>query len=200
MAGWAASGALDDSGVLAGLGKMAEGCANEGLNSAMLERSMALDRELHGDALNKDQALHEDAKGHDETLLEKAFARDRLLHAQAVLTDLREHDKEADRDLWEQRTERFQTLMTISSLLFGACVALAVEGKLPADPGEIALELHEWAWRDPDGGPGEIAVELAALHYGLLGAGLGVNVCVVLGCGASAALRRPMDERLRGQA
>ena len=46
-----------------------------------------------------------------------------------------------------------------------------------------------------------IVVELAALHYGLLGAGLGLNVCVVLGCRRITQLFAEfMDERLRGQA
>ena len=136
----------------------------------------------------QEKALAQDLKHHD---------RDRRMHSQAILADLREHDKEADRDLWEQRTERFQTLMTISSLLFGACVALAVEGpgNMPEELGEISLELRESVRDAP------IVVDLAALHYGLLGAGLGLNVCVVLGCRRITQLFAEfMDERLRGQA
>ena len=53
----------------------------------------------------------------------------------ALLSVCASQDREADRDLWEQRTERFQMLMTVSSLLISGGFALAVEGQLPSTPG-----------------------------------------------------------------
>ena len=38
-----------------------------------------------------------------------------LQHLQGITGALRENQKEADRDLWEQRTTQYQTMMTVGA-------------------------------------------------------------------------------------
>ena len=88
------------------------------------------------------------------------------------------HDSDAQRqfdfhtgDLWEQRTERFQTLMTVSGLLFAGAFALAVEGDLPRE-----------ARDDCAFGSGSDCLKLVTLHYSLLASAFGLHLCVISGC------------------
>jgi hypothetical protein len=52
----------------------------------------------------------------------------------------REAQKEADRDLWEQKNDNIQTLLTSASVLFGMTAAIIIEGTLPANSDE-ALQI-----------------------------------------------------------
>ena len=95
---------------------------------------------------SNDNERHKQAQTLTSKLQDQALYEGKHHHVQAILADLREHDKEADRDLWEQRSERFQTLMTISGLLFAGAFALAVEGQLPGEPGVIDIPGDEQPW------------------------------------------------------
>ena len=100
---------------------------------------------------------------------------DHRLHFEGILADLREQGREAD--LWEQRTERFQLLLTVSSLLTAGGFALAVEGTLPPESDAVA-----------------------PLHYFLLALGFGLQLCVILGClSLTARFAEFMDLRVHKQ-
>lgn len=114
---------------------------------------------------------------------------DHRLHFEGILADLREQDREADRDLWEQRTERFQMLMTASSLLISGGFTLVIEGQLPPTSGCL-VELRS----------GSCLFEVAALHYFLLAWGFGCELCVIMGCLAlTSRFAEFMDLRVQKQ-
>ncbi|KAL1508595.1 hypothetical protein AB1Y20_004692 [Prymnesium parvum] len=114
---------------------------------------------LHRQALMRERQQHKWAMEQERKLHESALRVDHRLHFEGILADLREQDREADRDLWEQRTERFQLLLTVASLLTAGGFTLAVEGQLP---------------------PG--ATNVAPFHYFLLALGFGLQLCVIMGC------------------
>lgn len=87
-----------------------------------------------------------------------------MQHLQDVTNELREAQKEADRDLMDSRTERFQNLMTVSSLLLAGCFTLAVEGVLPEDPGQMPV----------------FDMNVVEVYYTLLAAALGLNWITIL--------------------
>jgi acyl-CoA-binding protein len=130
---------------------------------------------------NHDQ--HALAQSLSSKLQREAMALEKKLHLQSILSDLREHDKEADRDLWEQSTDRYTLLMTVSSLLLAGGFALAVEGNLPEEPGMISI------------------FEVGVLYHFFLAAGFGFHFCVIFGCmKLTSRLREFMEERIYGQA
>ena len=113
----------------------------------------------------------------ERALHDASLRVDHRLHFEGILADLREQDREADRDLWEQRTERFQLLLTVSSLLTAGGFALAVEGTLPPESDAVA-----------------------PLHYFLLALGFGLQLCVILGClSLTARFAEFMDLRVHKQ-
>ena len=111
------------------------------------------------------------------------------------------HDSDAQRqfdfhtgDLWEQRTERFQTLMTVSGLLFAGAFALAVEGDLPREA------RNDCAFPTPRSDHPN-CLKLVTLHYSLLASAFGLHLCVISGCLCITRLFSEfMDVRLKGQA
>ena len=167
------------------------------LTASLQRDAINQDRLLHRDSLRADQELHRRSihvdkvyctvhKSNFAALLTAQSWRARhrrvlhpthrlicaqVLHLKTILTDLLEADKEADRDLWEQRTERFQTLMTVSGLLFAGAFALAVEGDLPRE-----------ARDDCAFGSGSDCLKLVTLHYSLLASAFGLHLCVISGC------------------
>ena len=135
------------------------------------KQTQLLTASLQRDAINQDRLLHRDSLRADQELHRRSIHVDKVLHLKTILTDLLEADKEADRDLWEQRTERFQTLMTVSGLLFAGAFALAVEGDLPRE-----------ARDDCAFGSGSDCLKLVTLHYSLLASAFGLHLCVISGC------------------
>jgi len=163
----------------------------EGLaNAAELHReNIAQDREHHLEALRKSQLQHLESIRQERRLYQQARRVDHRLHFEGILADLREQDREADRDLWEQRTERFQMLMTASSLLISGGFTLVIEGQLPPTSGCL-VELRS----------GSCLFEVAALHYFLLAWGFGCQLCVIMGCLAlTSRFAEFMDLRVQKQ-
>jgi hypothetical protein len=146
--------------------------------SARLQReALAQDARQHRQALWRDQQQHAAAMCLNGQLHEETVRVDHRLHFEGILAMLREQDREADRDLWEQRTERFQMLMTVSSLLIAGGFVLIVEGELPAVPG--CWDLSGSGTRSCDAtGKGWI-IEVAAVHCTPA-----CTICTTL-CGAS---------------
>jgi K+-sensing histidine kinase KdpD len=68
---------------------------------------------------------------------------DNLLHLghfpQDITSQIRESQKEADRDLWEQQNTEKQNIMTVAALFMAGAFALAVEGQLPANTGNLMI-------------------------------------------------------------
>ena len=154
------------------------------------KQTQQLTASLQRDAITQDRLLHRDSLRADQELHRRSIHVDKVLHLKTILTDLLEADKEADRDLWEQRTERFQTLMTVSGLLFAGAFALAVEGDLPRE-----------ARDDCAIGSGSDCLKLVTLHYSLLASAFGLHLCVISGCLCITRLFSEfMDVRLKGQA
>ena len=163
----------------------------EGLaNAAKLHKeNIDQDREHHREALQKAQRQHLEGIRQERRLYQQARRVDHRLHFEGILADLREQDREADRDLWEQRTERFQMLMTVSSLLISGGFVLVVEGQLPPTSGCL-VELRN----------GSCQFEVAALHYFLLAWGFGCELCVIMGCLAlTSRFAEFMDLRVQKQ-
>ncbi len=155
------------------------------------KQTQQLTASLQRDAINQDRLLHRDSLRADQELHRRSIHVDKVLHLKTILTDLLEADKEADRDLWEQRTERFQTLMTVSGLLFAGAFALAVEGDLPRE----ARDDCAFGSRSGD------CLKLVTLHYSLLASAFGLHLCVISGCLCITRLFSEfMDVRLKGQA
>ena len=139
----------------------------------------ALEQEarLHRQGLWRERRQHDDALAQERALHDASLRVDHRLHFEGILADLREQDREADRDLWEQRTERFQLLLTVSSLLTAGGFALAVEGTLPPESDAVA-----------------------PLHYFPLALGFGLQLCVILGClSLTARFAEFMDLRVHKQ-
>ena len=114
----------------------ARGAAKAQTLSARLQRdAMAQDARQHRQGLWREDQQHTTSLEQDRVLHAESLHVDHRLHFEGILSDLREQDREADHDLWEQRTERFQMLMTVSSLLISGGFALAVEGQLPPNTG-----------------------------------------------------------------
>lgn len=168
----------------------------QGLAEKLTAEAMAHETRLHRQGLWREQQQHAASLSQERRLHEKAMRVDHRLHFEGILADLREQDREADRDLWEQRTERFQMLMTVSSLFTTGGFALAVEGQLPADPG--CWDLSGSGERAC--GTSALHIEVAALHYVLLACGFGMQLCVVMGCLAlTSRFAEFMDMRVQKQ-
>jgi hypothetical protein len=158
------------------------------------KQTQLLTASLQRDAINQDRLLHRDSLRADQELHRRSIHVDKVLHLKTILTDLLEADKEADRDLWEQRTERFQTLMTVSGLLFAGAFALAVEGDLPREA------RNDCAFPTPRSDHPN-CLKLVTLHYSLLASAFGLHLCVISGCLCITRLFSEfMDVRLKGQA
>ena len=158
------------------------------------KQTQQLTASLQRDAINQDRLLHRDSLRADQELHRRSIHVDKVLHLKTILTDLLEADKEADRDLWEQRTERFQTLMTVSGLLFAGAFALAVEGDLPREA------RNDCAFPTPRSDHPN-CLKLVTLHYSLLASAFGLHLCVISGCLCITRLFSEfMDVRLKGQA
>ena len=102
--------------------------------SAVIARLLAqqpLDHGIGIAGLSQQASQHQEAIDLENEHFEKEMEIEYHQHLQEVTTLLREHQKEADRDIWEQRTEQYQTLMTVAALLFAGGFALVVEGQLP---------------------------------------------------------------------
>ena len=136
----------------------------QGLSATLQQQSMALDARQHRQGLWREKQQHEASMLQEAQLHSEALRVDQRLHFEGILATLREQDREADHDLWEQRTERFQMLMTVSSLLISGAFALSVEGQLPTDPG--CLDLFGSSNRNCDAGSGSgtFMIEIAAVH------------------------------------
>ena len=61
------------------------------------------------------------------------------LFTQDITSQIRESQKEADRDLWEQQNTEKQNIMTVAALFMAGAFALAVEGQLPANTGNLMI-------------------------------------------------------------
>ena len=108
---------------------------SQGLSACLQREALAQDSRQHRQSLWTERQQHEEALRQERRLHREALRVDQRLHFEGILATLREQDREADHDMWEQRTERFQMLMTVSSLLTAGSFALAVEGQLPPEPG-----------------------------------------------------------------
>lgn len=175
----------------------------QGLSARLQERAMAQDARQHRQSLWTERQQHAQALQQERRLHREALRVDHRLHFEGILATLREQDREADHDMWEQRTERFQMLMTVSSLLTAGSFALAVEGQLPAEPG--CWDLHGSNTTDclatsSELGDPVLMFEVAALHYFLLGLGLGMQLVTIMGCLAlTGRFAEFMDLRVQKQ-
>ena len=89
-------------------------------------------------------------------------------------------------------------LMTVSSLLIAGSFALAVEGQLPTEPG--CWDLLGSGLSNCSATGHVMMVEVAAVHYVLLACGLGLQLCVVMGCLAlTGRFAEFMDLRVQKQ-
>ena len=159
------------------------------------EAAQSLAENLQADSLAQEARQHRQALWREQQMMDRSLAQERRLHRSAlrvdhrlhfegILADLREQDREADRDLWEQRTERFQMLMTVSGLLVAGGFTLAAEAQMPAAEGC-------WAFNNPTnklcgdadagGDPGGIST-ITVVYYVLLAVGLGLQFCNIMGC------------------
>ena len=149
----------------------------QGLAAELSREALEQEARLHRQGLWRERRQHDDALAQERALHDASLRVDHRLHFEGILADLREQDREADRDLWEQRTERFQLLLTVSSLLTAGGFALAVEGTLPPESDAVA-----------------------PLHYFLLALGFGLQLCVILGClSLTARFAEFMDLRVHKQ-
>ena len=148
----------------------------QGLAAELSREALEQEARLHRQSLWRERRQHDDALAQERALHDASLRVDHRLHFEGILADLREQDREADRDLWEQRTERFQLLLTVSSLLTAGGFALAVEGTLPPESDAVA-----------------------PLHYFLLALGFGLQL-VILGClSLTARFAEFMDLRVPKQ-
>ena len=170
----------------------------QGLSTQLQREAMMQEARQHRQALWREDKQMRHTLEHDQRLHEDALRVDHRLHFEGILATLREQDREADHDLWEQRTERFQMLMTVSSLLIAGGFALVVEGQLPTDPG--CWDLFG-SGKTNCSEPGRVAmIEVAAVHYVLLASGLGFLLGCVMGCLAlTGRFAEFMDLRVQKQ-
>ena len=134
----------------------------QGLSAQLQAQAMAQEARQHRQGLWREQQQHESSLYHGARLHEDSLRVNHRLHFEGILATLREQDREADHDLWEQRTERFQMLMTVSGLLISGGFALAVEGQLPTEPG--CWDLAGSATSNCSATGRAVMVEVAAVH------------------------------------
>ncbi len=118
--------------------------------------AIKIERDLHREQMKLDKLslrkgqkyheaskkMHEDAKKFDRSLHVKQLRASLEQHLQDVTSDLIVAGKEADRDMWEQRNAHYQTLLLSSTVMFGAGMAVIVEGELPESSGDILVFLY----------------------------------------------------------
>ena len=136
-----------------------------GLTIASSASQLYQSTRIQTESIGKGEAYHKAEINLAKEQHKESLELERQQHLQDATKDLREASKEADRDLLDTRTERFQNLMTVSSLFLAGCFTLAVEGKLPEDPGT-----------DPIFG----AFEMVELHYLFLGLAIGLNWVTIM--------------------
>mmetsp|Transcript_12782 Transcript_12782/g.24973 ORF Transcript_12782/g.24973 Transcript_12782/m.24973 type:complete len:487 (+) Transcript_12782:38-1498(+) len=105
-----------------------------------------LERRMHKET----KAMNKKAIRNDKKLATAAKKLDHLLHHRQLCASLEQHlqdisgslitaGREADRDMWDQRNAQFQTLLLAATVMFGAGIAVIVEGQLPENTSEATI-------------------------------------------------------------
>jgi hypothetical protein len=113
------------------------------LEKALHKEAQALSKQ----SLETDLRLHEESKKLDRRMHKAAVKLDHKLHHAQLCASLEQHlqdmtsslitaGREADRDMWDQRNAQYQTLLLASTVMFGAGMAVIVEGELPLETAE----------------------------------------------------------------
>eukprot|EP00759_Apiculatamorpha_spiralis_P009443 PhF_6_TR16220/c0_g1_i1/m.25168 len=101
---------------------------------------MKLLQQMHAEAirLNEEHFLEEQQL--QNVLHKKELALERELHSWQLLHDNDIAKREAIRDVWSQKIQHIQTLMTIDTLMFSCAYAIIVQG-------DMAMESSAWLLR-----------------------------------------------------
>lgn len=109
---------------------------------------ITLDKQQHEEAIKQEQLHHKLEMEKAQYLHEKEITESRKLliaerntelkqHFQQLNADLINSNREAERDMYEQRNSQFQTIIVSSTVMFGALCTVIIEGNLPTNTGKV---------------------------------------------------------------
>jgi hypothetical protein len=102
------------------------------------------DKALHQEAVKIEKELHQREVEHAADLATSELRAAKRLciaerntelkqHFQQLNADLINGNREAERDMYEQRNSQFQTIIVASTVMFGALCTVIIEGQLPQE-------------------------------------------------------------------
>lgn len=108
---------------------------------------ITLDKQQHEEAIRQEHLHHKLEMDKAQYLHEREINESRKLliaerntelkqHFQQLNADLINSNREAERDMYEQRNSQFQTIIVSSTVMFGALCTVIIEGDLPTDTGD----------------------------------------------------------------
>jgi hypothetical protein len=100
------------------------------------DEGIALDKHQHKVEMDKSQRFHEAEIAESRRLCIAERNTELKQHFQALNADLINSNREAERDMYEQRNSQFQTIIVASTVMFGALCTVIIEGNLPLDSGK----------------------------------------------------------------
>ena len=104
------------------------------------QRALRAEAKMHRESRRLDRKLHQATAKLDHKLHHAQLCASLEQHLQDITSSLVTAGREADRDMWDQRNAQFQTLLLASTVMFGAGMAVIVEGELPtATPEAIVI-------------------------------------------------------------
>lgn len=116
--------------------------ANSVCGSILSGTALSSDHKHHEEAIRVEKENHEREKQHATSIHEKEVRMAKKLciaerntelkqHFQQLNADLINGNREAERDMYEQRNSQFQTIIVASTVMFGALCAVIIEGQMP---------------------------------------------------------------------
>ena len=100
------------------------------------EEGISLGKRFHEKELEKAQELHENEIKEARRLCIAERNTEMKQHFQSLNADLINSNREAERDMYEQRNSQFQTIIVASTVMFGALCTVIIEGQLPLNTGK----------------------------------------------------------------
>lgn len=122
-----------------GHGLIGNGIASYQLRQEKLHHAegIELDKAQHQAEMKKTQEIHEAEVAEARRLCIAERNTELKQHFQALNADLINSNREAERDMYEQRNSQFQTIIVASTVMFGALCTVIIEGNLPLETGKV---------------------------------------------------------------
>lgn len=128
---------MDQSSALGILGTTLSLCGTAVSTAALLkdkkhhEEALRLEREHFKNELEHATGLHAKEVRTSKRLCIAERNTELKQHFQQLNADLINSNREAERDMYEQRNSQFQTIIVASTVMFGALCEVVIEGVMP---------------------------------------------------------------------